>query len=236
MKQYRNYLFDLYGTLVDIHTDEQKEALWLQMSIFLGTEGGASSPRALKQIYYSQLSQLEAEARELRGSGAEIDIAPVFAAIYQAAGVQAGEEDVARLAKAFRVMSIEKLRLFPGVLDLMKRLKERGKGVYLVSNAQALFTLPELRALGLESFFDGIVISSQEGLKKPDEDLFRLALQRYGLNPSESVFVGNDDMADCWGSHQVGLDSMYICTEQSPKRTKPLPSNCRELKTIAQVF
>lgn len=34
-KHYKNYLFDLYGTLVDIHTDEENEALWEKLCMFL---------------------------------------------------------------------------------------------------------------------------------------------------------------------------------------------------------
>ena len=34
-KRYKNYAFDLYGTLVDIHTDEESDALWERFSLYL---------------------------------------------------------------------------------------------------------------------------------------------------------------------------------------------------------
>lgn len=236
MKEYKNYLFDLYGTLVDIHTNEENDLLWKRMSIILGMQGVRYTGEELRKQYMQEVSQRETAARKERGAGAEIDIGPVFESFFAAQGVAANTEIVAQLAREFRVLSLEKLRLFPGVLEMLQRLKRQGKGVYLVSNAQALFTLPEMKALDLPQYFDGIVISSVEGFKKPDSRIYSLTLQRYELDPKETVMIGNDDQADCWGACRAGLDSMYVYTEQSPIRTSPLPKNCRILENISQVF
>lgn len=236
MKQYQNYLFDLYGTLVDVHTDEEKDLLWQRLSILLGTEGVHCTPEYLRSKYSTEICAREAQAKKERGSWAEIDIAPVFAAMYEENGVCPTEAQIALLAKIFRVLSLEKLHLFPGAAQMLQRLKAAGKKVYLISNAQKLFTMPELYALELIPYFDAIIISSDEGLKKPDTGLYRLALERYALDPAQTVMVGNDDQADCWGAQKAGLDSMYVFTEQSPERTKPLPGNCRLLETIGDVF
>ena len=39
--KYKNYIFDLYGTLVDIHTDEEQQELWVKMAQKLSEEYGA---------------------------------------------------------------------------------------------------------------------------------------------------------------------------------------------------
>ncbi len=236
MKEYRNYLFDLYGTLVDIHTDESADLVWQRLRIYLGSEGGTSTAEELKRKYFSEVKTREKAAVEERGSGVEIDIAPVFEAMYKECGLCPDTQQVAALAKVFRILSTEKLRLFDGATEMLGRLKKAGKKVYLLSNAQALFTMPELKGFDLLQYFDGIIISSNEGLKKPDPRLYRLALERYDLDPAQTVMVGNDDQADCWGAARAGLDSMYVFTEQSPRRTLPLPDNCRELTQIGEVF
>lgn len=236
MKQYKNYLFDLYGTLVDVHTDERKDALWEKLSVWLASEGARYTPDELKNAYFSRVKQLEASAKAERGAWAEIDIADVFSEFYALRAVEPTGERIESVTKLFRLLSLEKLRLYPGVDALMRRLKDAGKGVYLLSNAQYLFTWPEVCALGLDKYFDGVIISSVEGLKKPDVRLYRLALERFGLDMSETVMVGNDDRADCHGAAAAGLDSMYVFTEQSPERTQPMPENCRELATIADAF
>ena len=236
MKDYQNYLFDLYGTLVDIHTDEDDPRLWQRMSVLLAREGIFTSAQQLKKQYGDEVARLEAVARADRGVGAEIDIALVFSSFYTGTGSIPDDKHIAFLAQTFRVLSLHKLRLFPGAAELLRRLRQQGKGVYLLSNAQTLFTLPELEALGLLEYFDGIVISSDVGVKKPDGRIYRTALERFALDSARTVMVGNDDGADCWGAHDAGLDSMYIFTEQSPVRTRPLPENCRHLEDISQVF
>ena len=50
-KQYQNYLFDLYGTLADIHTNEESPAFWRSVSRLLGMQGVHLSPAVLKAKY-----------------------------------------------------------------------------------------------------------------------------------------------------------------------------------------
>ena len=235
-RRYRNFLFDLYGTLADIHTDEGSPALWLRMSALLGMEGAVWTPEALEKKYRDGIARMEAEARKVRGCGAEIDVAPLFRSFYTDAGVEASEADAARLAREFRVLSLCKLRLFPGAAALLKALRENGCRVFLLSNAQALFTRPELRLLGLDTLFDDILLSSEAGLKKPDAGFYGQMLTKNGLDPAETVMVGNDDQADCHGAAAVGLDSLYLYTEQSPRLISPLPENCVRIKQISDVI
>ncbi len=236
MKEYQNYLFDLYGTLVDVHTDERKAVLWEKLAVWLAGEGAHYSPEQLQTMYFSRVKQLEAQAKAERGCHAEIDIAAVFSEFYTPRGIEPTKARIENVTKLFRLLSLEKLRLFDGVEELMQRLHGAGKRVYLLSNAQYLFTWPEICALGLDAYFDGVIISSVEGLKKPDVRLYRLALERFGLEADTTVMVGNDDRADCHGAAAAGLDSMYVFTEQSPERTKALPENCRVLSKIGDAF
>ena len=101
------------------------------------------------------------------------------------------------------------------------------------TNAQALFTRPELVLLGLDTRLDGVLLSSEAGRKKPDPAFFHMLMERYHLDPAETVMVGNDDQCDCWGAAKAGLDSFYVRTPQSPALTSPLPENCQELPKIA---
>lgn len=240
----KNVLFDLYGTLVDIRTDEKDAAVWRKLSWVLSEQGARWEPERLRERYESGVRRLEAEAREaLSKEGAlsedawpEIDLGPIFAAFYTEAGVGAAEAETARLAWTFRVLTLRRLELFPGARGLLRELRARGRRVYLLSNAQALFTKPELRILRLDALFDGVLLSSDAGRKKPDQAFFQMLLERYGLDPHGTVMVGNDDIADCHGAHGAGLRSFYVQTEQSPPKSGPLPEDCRVLETISELI
>lgn len=134
---YQHILFDLYGTLVDIHTNEQKPFLWQKLALYLGLQGAACTPQALRTFYRRAVAEAEETLRRQSPAGAcpEIDIGAVFAAMYQTGGVTPTEQQVADAALVFRTLSLQKLRLFDGAADLLRTLRAAGKGVYLLSNA-----------------------------------------------------------------------------------------------------
>lgn len=237
-KTYQNYLFDLYGTLVDIHTDESSRLFWQRVSWLLGMYGVERSPRELKAAYAEKIALLDAEARAALPKDAqpEIDLGIVFREFFTDCGVEPEEQTVAEFAKAFRLLSLKKLKLFPGVKKMLSGLRAEGKGVYLLSNAQSLFTRPELDMLGLTGCFDGIVLSSEVGRKKPDPAFFQFLMDKYNLNPTQTAMVGNDDLCDCHGAAKAGLDSFYVFTQQSPKPERALPENCIRLEKIADLM
>lgn len=237
MKQYDTYIFDLYGTLVDIHTEEGKPALWNTLARFLRMKGYPVRADGLRAHYWA-LCRRAQEAQDakiarmgLQGPG-ELELLQVWEQLFPQMSVQ----ELRDISCLFRTLSTEKLRLFPGAGELLGELRQAGKRIYLLSNAQSCFTLPELGYLGLRDCFDGILLSSDAGVKKPSPDFFRLLLEKYRLDPETAVMVGNDDGADCWGAAGVGLDSLYIPTEQSPKPAGPLPDRCRQVADLFEIL
>ena len=60
---YENYVFDLYGTLVDIHTEEDLDLVWEKLSLFYGYYDAHYTPEELKQEYQNQIQGKEAEMK-----------------------------------------------------------------------------------------------------------------------------------------------------------------------------
>lgn len=201
-----NFLFDLYGTLADIHTDEKKKELWDGFASLLGESDGES----IREEYHSLCKKAE-DAKEHRF--VEFDLLSVFEKMLEARGLPI--EKAPELARKFRVLSRERLRLFPCVKEMLAELKQSGAGVYLVSNAQSCFTRDELDELEIDELFDGIVISSEVGVKKPHSEIFDIALAKFSLCKDDCVYVGNDLHDDVLGANSYGMRTVYIETEQS---------------------
>ncbi len=201
-----NFLFDLYGTLADVWTDEEKPSLWEGVARILGEEDGA----LIKNEYHAICKRLSDERAH---NFAEFDLLRVFEEMLEKRGMD--RENAQALAREFRLLSREELTLFPCVKEMLAGLKERGAGVYLVSNAQACFTRDELDELGLASCFDGIIISSGVGTKKPDLEIFYIAIKGWGIKGQENYYVGNDMHDDVLGAFVAGLKTVYIETRQS---------------------
>ncbi|MCM1118630.1 MAG: HAD family hydrolase [bacterium] len=220
---YDHYIFDLYGTLVDIRTNESKASLWRKMSELYTAMGARYDSAGLRREFRrlerenTQKVQIQLEDSGCGDILAEPDLTDVFQQLYQARGAACERQQAQMTAIFFRTLSRQYLRSYDKVKETLNELRSRGKGVYLLSNAQSDFTRPELELLGLTDCFDGIVISSEEGCKKPCAAFFNRLLERYRLYPHSCLMVGNDEYADIGGAAGVGMDSLYLHTATSPQ-------------------
>lgn len=224
------FMFDLYGTLVDIRTDEGLPYLWSSMASYMTLKGASYNDTDLG-LEYGRICALKTEEllkksrsgkHKVNIEDVEIDLLDVFKELYARKGVKASKQELIDTAVMFRSISTVKLRLFEGAREVLVELKKRGKQVYLFSNAQACFTVPELKSLGIYDLFDGIAISSELKVKKPSLAFYEKALG--DKDPSKCVMFGNDEFADIRGAMGAGMDACYIQTEQSPSFPVNLPS------------
>lgn len=210
--KYENYVFDLYGTLVDIHTDEDDEKLWEALAEFYGKQDANYTAEEIHADYIANVEKLLAVTEEIR-------IEEVFRQLYDAKGVTADDRLISETCRFFRDTSTGYIKLYPWSLPILKGIKEAGKGIYLLSNAQRGFTEHELEILGIKEYFDVIMISSDCGVKKPNQIFFETLMERCNLNAKECLFVGNDEICDIFGAKKVGMDTFYIHSNCSPEYT-----------------
>ena len=222
---YHNFIFDLYGTLVDIHTNEHKPSLWKKLALFYSFQGAAYTGTELRGRY----RQLEAAARKAPSpyTYPEICAADFFRTLYVEKGIQPSEELLTATGQFFRIESLNTLQCYPATIETLQQLHAKGCGVYLLSNAQRIFTEYELRSLGLWSLFDGILISSDEGCCKPDPAFFHILPDRYGLNPADCLMIGNERTSDLAGAVAAGIDCCYIHTATSSGSADEPPKEAR---------
>ena len=212
---YNNYIFDLYGKLVDIRTNENSGYLWKKMQEFYGFYGAHYTSVELKREYARLCRE---EGKKFKGKeDFEITIENVFEGLFTNKGIEVSQDTIKVACEFFRIISTKFVKLYDGVIDLFEELKKKNKKIYLLSNAQEVFTAPELKYLGIWDYFDGILISSVEGCKKPSSDFFNALIDRYKLDKSKSIMIGNDGTSDIEGANRVGIDSLYIKTEISPQ-------------------
>lgn len=215
---YQNYVFDLYGTLADIHTDEGRPYLWEKSAAFYREHGADFSKDELKERYYAFVEEETANVKRRHPEFTYVDIQidKVFRKLYKIKGVDASDELVEETGLLFRRTSRDYIRLYDGIMELLLDLKKCGK-VYLLTNAQRLFTWDELGLLGIRDIFDGIIISSDEECCKPDLCFYNTLIERYSLDPKNTIMVGNDPVTDVRGGQRAGFDTLYIHTNISPE-------------------
>lgn len=227
---YQTYLFDLYGTLVDIRTDEEDIEVWRKFSVFYGYYGADYTPEELKKAYLDEEHYLREEAKEKLGSFKdsypEIVLERAFQALFEKKGIQASMELAVHAGQFFRILSLNYIKLYPNIVTMLETLKAKQKKVYLLSNAQQIFTEYEMNYLDIKKYFDGILFSSGTGVMKPDIRFYEKAIEKFAIKKEQAVMIGNDYTCDILGAKAAGLDAFYVHTNISPA----MPDDMKDTK------
>lgn len=224
--KYKNYIFDLYATLVDIRTDQQPLDFWWRVAALMNAYGAVYEPAELRSRYRQLIHEHEVSlANELSTDFPEIEIGDVFrelllsSTVLRSGGIwgdpRSWDGEVlgrwcSAFAFSFRVISRIKFQLYPDTMTLLDGLRREGKHVYLLSNAQSLFTRPEMEELGLTQHFEDIFISSEHRMKKPEPRFMRELLTKHQLDPDESVMIGNEMRSDIVMACRCGVSAILV--------------------------
>lgn len=218
-------IFDFYGTLADIRTDETKPEVWDKMSQFYAYYGAHYEPDEMRE-QYEKITQIMTEGkrgirRDSHESFPEIQIEKVFLKLFEEKGVRPDDELVLHVSQFFRVLTTKYLKLYEGTKDMLVSVKQSGKKIYLLSNAQRVYTEYEMNALGIEDYFDGIFISSDYEFRKPDVRFFQKLIDTYNIQPESAIMIGNDGICDIGGAKKANLLTLYIHSNISPDEEAP---------------
>ena len=109
--KYTDLVFDLYGTLVDIHTEEDF-LVWEKTALFFGFYGAHYTGQTLRQAFQKALADREAKAGQSYECFPDIPFEQVMAQLFREKGVTEGAEDLGVYgAQLFRISSIEYIQI-----------------------------------------------------------------------------------------------------------------------------
>ena len=214
--KYTDLIFDLYGTLLDIHTEEN-DLVWEKTALYFGFYGAHYTGEELKSAFQAALAAREAKAGQSYECFPDIPFEQVMTELFLAKGVEKNADALGiNAAQLFRISSMEYIKLYPHTLEALALLREKGCRLWLLSNAQRIFTEYELRHLGLGRQLDAIYISSDYGFRKPDLRFYRALMEEQGLDPKNCLMIGNDRQTDIAGAKAAGLATLYMHTNITP--------------------
>ena len=127
----------------------------------------------------------------------------------RALGVEA--PDLARrIARALSALRDEVLRPLPGAIETLRRLRERGVRLALLTNGDSATQRRKIDRFGLAPFFDCIVNEGEFGAGKPDERVYRHALAQLGATPDEVWMVGDRLDWDVAAPQRLGILGVWV--------------------------
>ena len=149
-----------------------------------------------------------------------------------------GVEGAERISQEFfhRAMKVLPTKgiLIPHALEALRYLRPRYR-LFILSNGFAELQTRKMQSAGIYDFFEGIVLSEDIGVNKPDRRLFDHALRVAGVASAEALMVGDDFDVDIAGAHEAGWDQMYFARPRAA-RPAPLPFvPTYEIHSLAEV-
>ena len=215
--KYTDLVFDLYGTLVDIHTEED-DRVWEKTAFYFGFYGAHYTGPELKAAFQSAMHAREARAGQSYECFPDLPFEETMADLFRAKGVVENADSLGiNAAQLFRISSLDYIRLYPHALEALAKLRKAGYRLWLLSNAQAIFTAYELRLLGLGEQLDGIYLSSNYKCRKPDLRFYQALIEERHLDVSKTMMIGNDRQTDIAGAKAAGMATLYMHTDLTPR-------------------
>ena len=208
-----NYVFDLYGTLIDLHTDEWITPTWKKWFKVLREE---KIKHPFLKKFRKQFFDLDRAYRlkDKEHDFPEVDVVEILDELFTSYGNRKMTyEEIFDISYSFRAASIEYIKLFDSVTDFLKKLHEKGKKVYILSNAQKSYTLYELQNFGLDKLVDDYLLSSDYKVMKPEKEFYDALVTKHNLDRSKTVMIGDSYENDYKGALNAGLNAIWLGKE-----------------------
>lgn len=214
----KGIIFDINGTLTDINTNEWHDDVYRVISNLLSYQGILLAPHVVKDLYFQIMKEQRAAHAELHP---EFDAIAIFREIVtqhatdftRSLPTKKLEQLPLLLAETYRAASRFRLQLYPGVMDTLRQLQPKYH-LAAITDAQVVYALPELNAVGLSGYFDPLIVSGSFGYRKPDERMFTSVLTAMKMHPSDVLFVGNDMYRDVSGGKKIGMKTVFFKSNQ----------------------
>lgn len=96
-----------------------------------------------------------------------------------------------------------------GSVALARKLREAGYRTLALTNFSGETFPRAVRAHPFLNEFEGVLVSGEERLMKPDPAIYRLLCQRYCIDPVKAVFI-DDSLANVDGARRIGMHALHF--------------------------
>jgi putative hydrolase of the HAD superfamily len=186
---YRAILFDLDDTLYD-QRSYWRGRLWLALGV-VRTRYAQLDHEALVGIAMAEHVYMAQWPDFLRRHGVD------------------DEELIAEAHEVFRREWFEGMALADDAAPTLEALRSRYR-LGLITNGPSEIQRRKIEHFGLANYFDVLIVSGEVGVAKPDPAIFRLAMERLRVEPSEALFVGDSPEYDLRGAMAAGVPFVWM--------------------------
>ena len=183
MEKIESVIFDLYGTLIEV-TDIINP---YKKMFFEYCRNGTTSRIARKFALIKDFKDL----KDLMDT------------------LKPGNDFNTKLYENLLTEELKSVKPYDETFEVLERLKERDVKVGLISNLASSYKKPFFE-LGLDQYFDSMIFSSDVGFRKPDNQIYELAIKELNTIPNRILMVGDHRVNDYEKPKGLGMNALHL--------------------------
>lgn len=144
--------------------------------------------------------------------------------------------DIEGVADSFSERRLEALKLFPNVIETLEFIKSKAIMTTLITNGDGKIQRYKIEKFNLEKYFDYTFIETEIGYGKPEEKIYKLALDKMNVSPQNTWSIGDNLIWDVKAPQNIGIYGIWVDFENTglPKDTDIKPD--RIIRGIDQLL
>ena len=224
MRTYRDILLDVDGTLLDFGAAEQ-----VGIAAVLARYGFEADEERIR--LYHRINGAAWAAFERGEVTKERLVEERFETFFQELGKNVNGREAEDLYRSYLDQSAV---LIDGAEDICRYLKERGYGLYVVTNGTSTTQYKRLALSGLDAYMDGIFVSEDAGSQKPQKEYLDYCFARIPqADPSRMLLVGDSLTSDIKGGINAGVSTCWYNPAGLPEREDIRPD--RQIRRLEEL-
>ena len=166
-----------------------------------------------RHMHAADAEQIDRYARQLcvENNGGYVDYGTFFHEFIKRWPFDEGVTGEQLLWEYHRLFPVHS-ELYPETFAVLTELRRRGYRIGIITNGNSLLQNRKLDVTELRLFTDLSMISGDEGIHKPQAELFRRAAARLGVAPQNCIYVGDHPINDIQGATSAGMQTIYLNT------------------------
>ena len=202
-------LFDMDNTILDLNG--AMDYAWGHVCEAVAGSLEGLTPQALREALAEERCWYFGDEDRHRRGRLEPDLmlGELCAGALARVGVtgSAPREDMAR---RFRALRVESVRAYPGALDTLAALSDRGVKLALITNGSTRVQRAKIRRMELEQYFAHVQVEEEFGAGKPDPSVYLHALERLGVDAAGAWMVGDNLEWEVAAPQRLGLVGIWV--------------------------
>jgi putative hydrolase of the HAD superfamily len=201
-------IFDFIGTLANVKNYNLEDSK-VKLYRAIANAGFDLTAKGFLEAY----SQAHEKYRAIRYERlTEVTNAVWIAEALTNLGFKTNQED-SRIKEAVNIFFedyVKSLELRPCARNMLKELSINYKSGLVSNFTYAPVIYAGLRRLGINQFFNAVLVSAEVGWRKPHIKIFEETLRRLGVKAEEAVYVGDSPLEDIRGAKDAGIKTVFV--------------------------